>query len=536
MQIKRLNKRSETKLAGPTALLTGLLLALLLAGNRVQAQNDPIYVDGVHSISGPTAAFYGDLILGPNAELYLEDGLSIYLYGGNLIIDPAAKIYGADHTWTTFTEGMGTARFIFQQPNPNNNSTVQQTVNGGNTAGVGGNPSLMNIEIDNPAGVVLTGSNTRVTGDITFTSGSLLLGGQNLELGPSATLTGAGTAKHIVTNGAGYLVKEGLAASAGFLFPVGSGTGDYTPAYITNKGGAANDYYVQVMNYAASTPSENAPVGMDKAWHIYAATAATANVRLTHNTTTNGSNFSDQNAFVTQQRGPGIWMQGPPNNSSGNPVNDGVLGNVSVQSRDLMLATSASAYDSWISKSSDALRSLPVTLLSFTARPVNSQSLLEWVTGAESNSSHFTVQHSRNGTNWQNIGLVSAAGQSTVQLSYRFTHTNPVTGSNQYRLQLVDKDGQFTYSPIRELKFQSPGDLVLAPNPASSKVKLVLPSALSAQGRVQVYNSAGQLMLVEAAGGKQVVELEVAVLAQGVYQVVVTDQEKILYRKPLVKE
>ena len=229
-------------------------------------------------------------------------------------------------------------------------------------------------------------------------------------------------------------------------------------------------------------------------------------------------------------------------NTTGNPVNNGVTGGMSTQSRDLILSATANNPSSWFSVSSDAQRALPITLAGFTARAVNGRSLLEWGTLSESNSSHFTVQHSRSGSGsaWQNIGLVAAAGQSNSRLNYQYTHTSPESGINYYRLQLFDKDGRFEYSAVRSVDFKASGDMLLLPNPAGSSsgnlVKVMLPAMLSQTGRVQVYNSGGQLMLSRTAGGLQLVELDVSGLAQGMYQVVVSEGGRTLYRKPLVKQ
>jgi hypothetical protein len=517
-----------------------ILLSCLLFTTGARAQSDPLYIDGPYYISGPTAEFYGDLILGPNAQIYFEDGTTVYLYGVNFTVDPAAKIFGADLTWTTFTEGGGTANLILQQPNPNDNSTVQQMLNGGNTAGPGGLPSLPNLQINNPNGAALTGADTRVSGTLSFTSGSLMLGGQNLELGPSAALNGNSSSMHIISDGTGYLVREGLADGASFTFPISKTAGDYTPVTLTNKGGAVNDYYAQVTDYAGSAPAEYAAVGIDRSWNIYATNSTLSNVSLSHNTATGGGSFSEVNAFVTQQTAAGGWLQGPPVNTTGNPVNNGVTGGVSTQSRDLTLAASGSANAAWISVSSDAQNALPITLTDFTARAVNGQSLLEWSTLNESNSSYFNVQHSRTGGSWLNIGRVDAAGQSSNRLNYQYTHANPATGINYYRLQLVDKDGRFEYSSVRSVDFKASGDMLLVPNPTGSStgnhVKVLLPASLGSTGRIQVYNSAGQLILSRAAGGLQVVELDVALLAQGMYQVVASDAGQNIYCKPLIKQ
>jgi hypothetical protein len=523
--------------SGRAPALPATLLCLLLFCAGARAQSDPLYIDGPYYIGAPYAEWYGDVTLGPNAQVYIQDGTTVLFYGANLIVDPAARIYGADAGWTTFPEGSGTASLVFMQPNPNDNSTVQQTLNGGNGSGVGGLPAWMNIEVNNPAGVALTGSNTRITGALTLTAGTLSLAGQDLKLGPSATVAGYDNTKQVVTDGTGYLVKEGLAAGSSFTFPVGRAAGDYTPVTLTNQSGSANDYYVQVKSYAESgLPISGPATGIDRAWNIYGTTGAAATLSLTHNTATDGAAFSEAAAFLTQQTGPGTWMQGPPYNTSGNPSNGGVTSGASTQNRDFTLASSGTADAGWFSVSSDALNPLPLTLLSFTAQAVNGQGLLQWTTSSEYKTSYFLVQRSGNNISWDKIGQVTAAGQNTGQRQYNYTDAAPGTGSNYYRLEMVDLDGTVTYSPIRQLSFDGQRSIQIIPNPASSLVSVLLPAGLSGPVVLQVFSASGQLMLRQEGDGRSSLGFNVSTWARGTYMVVLSSNGKMLTTRRLIKK
>ena len=113
---------------------------------------------------------------------------------------------------------------------------------------------------------------------------------------------------------------------------------------------------------------------------------------------------------------------------------------------------------------------VPVSWLSFNARPVNRQVLLDWKTATESNSRLFEIEHSVNGQHFQQIGTVNAAGNSNDTRSYNFTHTSPVKGINYYRLKQVDLDGQYKYSEVRtaEISYEEPL-LVVYNNPSNGK-------------------------------------------------------------------
>lgn len=102
--------------------------------------------------------------------------------------------------------------------------------------------------------------------------------------------------------------------------------------------------------------------------------------------------------------------------------------------------------------------SLPVELAAFEARKDNNTTaLLNWVTGSEINTDHFRVEHSPNGSVFQTIGRITAQGKPNQQTPYAYRHNNPVQGLNYYRLRMTDRDGQFSFSPIEVLDFESIG-------------------------------------------------------------------------------
>lgn len=91
---------------------------------------------------------------------------------------------------------------------------------------------------------------------------------------------------------------------------------------------------------------------------------------------------------------------------------------------------------------------LPLTWISFTAIKNGARSFLEWSTFNEKNTQDFVIQHSTSGFNWKNIGVVRAAGNSTRQHDYSFSHEDPTAGHNYYRLLQRDLDANFSYSKV----------------------------------------------------------------------------------------
>lgn len=156
---------------------------------------------------------------------------------------------------------------------------------------------------------------------------------------------------------------------------------------------------------------------------------------------------------------------------------------------------------------------LPVELVSFEARPVNSTSELTWETASESNCDYFDVQRSADGINFISIGRVQGAGTSNVRRTYQFIDEAPSARVNYYRLKQVDLNGMSQMLPIRQVKFdqtEATASLALqsvAPNPFKGPATVSYYCDSDKPVWLEVYNLNGQLMErleLPAGEGKQV--------------------------------
>ncbi len=158
---------------------------------------------------------------------------------------------------------------------------------------------------------------------------------------------------------------------------------------------------------------------------------------------------------------------------------------------------------------------LPVTWETISAQKQNSQVLINWSTASEQNTKDFEVQYSTNTTNWDAIGTIKAAGNSSATRNYSFTHQTPLKNSayNYYRILQRDLDGKFSYSKIVSIVFDEPGpDFLVYPNPADKLATIYL----SESREISLINSAGSILWKSklAAGRNQ---LPVEKYSAGVY-------------------
>jgi hypothetical protein len=119
---------------------------------------------------------------------------------------------------------------------------------------------------------------------------------------------------------------------------------------------------------------------------------------------------------------------------------------------------------------------LPVELLSFNGTCNQSNINLTWQTASEFNSSHFDVEKSRDGENWQLLATVPSAGTSNELLTYQTVDQNGTDGNNYYRLRQVDIDGtEKLYDPINvSCDETTAGYFTSYPNPSGNDFQVVV--------------------------------------------------------------
>ena len=113
--------------------------------------------------------------------------------------------------------------------------------------------------------------------------------------------------------------------------------------------------------------------------------------------------------------------------------------------------TFTSASGNWIAQMATFISSsilLPIDLLSFTGQCNNSNIVLAWTTSSETNNDYFTIERSADGINWNEIGTVKSAGNSSINQNYSFTAGETTDAISYFRLKQTDIDGNFQYFNI----------------------------------------------------------------------------------------
>ena len=182
----------------------------------------------------------------------------------------------------------------------------------------------------------------------------------------------------------------------------------------------------------------------------------------------------------------------------------------------------------------DKNQPLPVQLINFTARKKNGRDVVaEWTTASEYNVNRFEVELAKgNDAYMQNqfikIGEMMSRGNSASEQHYSFTDMeNNKSGVRYYRLKIIDNDGNFNYSAIRPVVFNTEISWQVFPNPSSGIFNLTFQSADGEATTVKLYDVTGKMVKeyhVTANGfvQKLIIDLHEPVFANGLYLLDVT--------------
>ncbi|GEM_PF-695433 len=171
------------------------------------------------------------------------------------------------------------------------------------------------------------------------------------------------------------------------------------------------------------------------------------------------------------------------------------------------------------------LFALPVKLTAFNVVKQTNNGLLTWETANETNTAHFVVEHSNSGNNYTTLTTITAAGNSSTARHYNFVHQQPVSGRNYYRLKMVDKDGKYSYSPVRTIDYSNTAaqPIVVYPSPATSHITV---SGVKTGVNIKVISVDGRVLLTEKASGNNH-DVNINKLTPGVYIIQTIDNNTI---------
>lgn len=297
----------------------------------------------------------------------------------------------------------------------------------------------------------------------TFSNGNINTNTTNiLTFIDNATVASTSDASHVN----GPVLKIG---NDNFAFPVGD-AGFYAPITLAAGGAVGDQYRAQYFQIApvdipTDTVSKDPTIGLmnqSEYWSLERTGGTARGVTLSYNPSRT-SPIIDHTELVSIRYDGSAWRD--------------IGGFVSGTAAGGTITAGTTTVGEPLYSIASSFRILPVELISFQAKITDSQEILiEWVTASEKDNSHYILEKSADGSNWETLALVPGSGDSQERISYQIMDTNPRLGRQFYRLIQVDFDGDTDISQTIGISLLPENSNTLAvrvfPNPTKGKITL----------------------------------------------------------------
>lgn len=158
---------------------------------------------------------------------------------------------------------------------------------------------------------------------------------------------------------------------------------------------------------------------------------------------------------------------------------------------------------------------VPLTLTGFSGKKTATGVLLNWQTAAEYNTSSFDIERSEDAVRYNSCGNVTAAGSGSNAYSFE-DRPRIIAPIYYYRLKMIDKDGNFRYSPVLIIKSTITAKPDVYPNPATGIINISAANAGLPANDVRIYDTNGKLVVQSKHSG-QYFQFDISQLATGLY-------------------
>lgn len=496
-----------------------LFLLLLTAVVAARAQTPGFYVPkkGKIYFSGDTATIFSNVVnhgkLGVDKKAVVNfKGKKWENHAEALITDEGNK--GEDASGTG-----GLIRF-------NGTDSGRQQIDGGYNAVTRTGAAFAHLDIQNAAGVELTGSTTKIRHNLHLHTGHVYLQNNTLVIGDGSpgSISGYDSVRYIITGatGTGLLVRENIRSSDSWvIFPIGTDVNTYTPAAIRNKTTQGDDYHARVSDGVRKdlfSGDDMKEEGVNKTWEIGKRNRPNADeteIALQHLTADEGSLFNANRrySYISQYAG-NKWDTSYPQvyPVTGYLTSAGTLAGSGVNTRTLKSKISSASYFTKLAGKGD-------TALQYTRVWLNAYRMdygkvhVYWTTKPEVNIKYFVVQRRlSNETGFSNRdSMLSQAvnGYSDIYLNYTMNDANNYSGISYYRLRLVDYSGGVSYSNIVAVGGKPGGfQLLLWPNPTARHFYVGI-NGSAAIKYVVIWNVLGQMVHREPVNERSIIPMHI---------------------------
>lgn len=504
----------------------------LLTLFKSTAQTADVYIpqnSTVGFFNTDTTAIFGNMI--NDGKIYLPTRSYIYFLGQNWRNNMSNAIVDESLTGISLTGGT----IQFRQPE----AALTQHIFGGYTAATQSGTYFPNLDIHNPAGVIVeNGSDVAVRNTLTLSSGKINIYQTNLVIGSPARrgiITGYNNSNYIVTAGGpfgGFLYRLRVPTETdSTVLPIGTER-SYTPASIVNYD-EPDDYRARVFDGVyrnGLSGSDISHLSTGKTW-IVANTrpAFNTSVRLQHQIAEEGSLFSTNRstAYISHLKS-GDWDTSTVYTTPTQPgtiTTGAAITSAASLHRTLHVQNTNSYLFTAFTRTARPNNS--TTSLDFTARRIsNVMAALNLAVTNESNVFYYEIQRRKdNEANWTTLDSIVPTNLLTPHSYAWFDRDVYYRGLIHYRIRIISFTGAFTYSPERSIPgIEEPYFVQVFPNPGFGEFNLRILNMPDAE-MIVVYDQWGDAIITKRITG-ELTPFDLRNYPSAVYYVSIYGKEK----------
>jgi hypothetical protein len=153
----------------------------------------------------------------------------------------------------------------------------------------------------------------------------------------------------------------------------------------------------------------------------------------------------------------------------------------------------------------------PIELLYFYGITIASYNSLHWATATEENTAYFEIERSKDAINFEKIGTITAAGNSSVTNEYLFQDNNPYRANNYYRIKLVNADASTEYTEIIVLDNMVKNPFNIYPNPLTSEFYYSFGRDDEEDVKIEIFDLTGRIVIskeITVSSGQNTLRIE----------------------------
>lgn len=171
---------------------------------------------------------------------------------------------------------------------------------------------------------------------------------------------------------------------------------------------------------------------------------------------------------------------------------------------------------------------LPVSFTDINAVAVGKSIHVNWETAVENNCDKYEVERSKDGVNFEKIGVVKGSNNNYSLKNYKFIDNNPLNGTNFYRLIQWDFNGDNVKSKIVNAKVYQSGIVINSFNTVGELTNVNCTSASNISSEVKMFDIKGNLLLskkIELTEGVNHFEINTKNFSKGIYFINIQNEQ-----------